>query len=89
MRGHISQILPLYFLFLFALRLLFSAFVSSVSSLISPLPENTSSGASIAASDTAIGATYRNKICAKVYSFFLRCVYWGVRNNLITIKSGN
>lgn len=53
------NISPLNCLFFFALLLFLSTFVSSVSSLMSPLPENNSSGASIAASETARGATYR------------------------------
>lgn len=55
---HCMTIIPLKFLFLLALLLFLSSFVSSASSLISPLPSKTSSGASIAASETATGAIY-------------------------------
>lgn len=48
---------PLNFLFLLALLRFLSACVSSASSLISPFPAKTSSGASIAASEMATGAT--------------------------------
>lgn len=53
---------PLNFLFLLALLLFLSGCVNSISSLTSPLPANISSGASIAASETATGATYHRKI---------------------------
>lgn len=53
---------PLNFLFLLALLLFLSACVNSVSSLTSPLPLNISSGASIAASETATGAIYHRTI---------------------------
>lgn len=59
--------IPLNFLFLVALLLFLSACVSSASSLISPFPENTSSGASIAASETAKGAIYTHKKKNPIY----------------------
>lgn len=54
-------ILPLNFLFLLARLRFLSACVSSASSLMSPLPVKTSSGANIAASETARGAIYTRK----------------------------
>lgn len=53
--------IPLCILFFLALLLFLSACVSSVSSFMSPLPANTSSGASMAASETANGAIYSQK----------------------------